>query len=261
MQDDPIAFPHRYTNPLDIEVAGWISAALALGRVDLFKKVTEKILHLMAGQPHDYLMTFNETEERKRFHGISYRFYTSEDIFRLVALISQVVKRYGSVGALLRPLYREEDVDLGPTLSRFVETLRTIDPRTRTAHPFFSSPISGSACKRLNLYFRWMVRHEDGVDFGIWRHLPASKLIIPLDTHVARIAQYLGLTRRKTPDWNMAVEITDYLKKIDPDDPLKFDFSLCHLGISGACPITPDREKCLVCPLLAACRRGCRLTE
>lgn len=97
----------------------------------------------------------------------------------------------------------------------------------------FPFPSKGSPCKRLNLFLRWMVRNGDGVDLGIWDDIPKNKLVIPLDTHISRAANYLSLTNRKNPSWNMAREITEALRKIDPDDPVRFDFSLCHLTMSG----------------------------
>jgi hypothetical protein len=100
--------------------------------------------------------------------------------------------------------------------------------------PFlFPSPASGSACKRLCMFLRWMVRPADGIDLGLWKAIPPRKLIIPVDAHIQRISRFLGLTQRKQADWRMAQEITAALKKFDSDDPVKYDFSLCHIGISG----------------------------
>ena len=109
---------------------------------------------------------------------------------------------------------------------------------------FFPSPSKGSACKRMNLFLRWMIRKRD-IDFGIWKGIPENKLIIPLDTHIAKISRCLGFTKRRSQDWKMAVEITDALKKLDPDDPLKYDFAMCHYGISGLCG--PEFNKCDKC--------------
>ena len=95
----------------------------------------------------------------------------------------------------------------------------------------FPDPEGGSACKRMNMYFRWMIRKNDGIDFGMWKHIPSSILVMPVDVHVARIARMFGLTLRKNPDWKMAEEITKTLKKLDPDDPVKYDFSLCRYGM------------------------------
>ena len=266
VKEDPVELPHRYIDPKEIEIVGWLASALAYGRVDLFKATVEQILALMEGGPDAYLARFDPDRERPRFKGIYYRLNATEDLFCFVYLMSQVVQRFGSVGRLLRSLYREEEEDLGPTLSRFVAAVTAVDLTPiygRNKIPdglrqLLSSPAQGSACKRLNLYLRWMVRPNDGIDFGLWKEIPPAKLIIPLDTHIVRIARYLGLTRRKSPDWKMAKEITESLKAFDPIDPLKYDFGLCHLGISGACPIERDREKCRACPLVAGCRRGRR---
>jgi len=99
---------------------------------------------------------------------------------------------------------------------------------------FFPTPAKGSACKRMNLFLRWMVRDRD-IDFGIWKGIPKNKLVIPLDTHIARISRCLGFTMRRSADWKAAVEITNALKQFDPDDPVKYDFALCHHGIAGMC--------------------------
>ncbi|MBI3804822.1 MAG: TIGR02757 family protein [Nitrospirae bacterium] len=263
---DPIEFPHRYDDPKEIELVGWLASAMAYGRVDLFKAAVEKILALMEGGPYTYLSRFDPKRERRRFEGIYYRLSATEDLLCFIFLMSRVVQRFGSVGDLIRSLYREEEEDLGPTLSRFIEKVTAVDLAPiygKNILPdglrhLLSSPAHGSACKRSNLYLRWMIRPNDGVDFGLWSTIPPSKLIIPLDTHIIRIARYLGLTRRKSPDWKMAKEITESLKTLDPVDPLRYDFPLCHLGISGACPPEKNRSKCQACPLLGACRRGRR---
>lgn len=266
IKDDPVELPHRYTDPREIELVGWLASALAYGRVDLFKAAVEKILALMEGGPYAYLVRFDPDRERPRFKGIYYRLNTSDDLFCFIYMMSRIVQRFGSVGELFRSLYREEEEDLGPTLSRFIAVVSSINSRPiygKKGIPdglrqLLSSPAQGSACKRMNLYLRWMVRPKDGIDFGLWKEIPPGKLIIPLDTHIVRISRYLGLTRRKSPDWKMAKEITESLKEFDPLDPLKYDFGLCHLGISGACPIERDWEKCRTCALLDGCQRGRR---
>jgi uncharacterized protein (TIGR02757 family) len=119
------------------------------------------------------------------------------------------------------------------------------DVRPRGMAQFFPSPVKGSACKRMNLFLRWMVRKKD-IDFGLWKSIPGNKLVIPLDIHIARISQCLGFTRRASADWKAAREITEALKKLDPDDPLKYDFALCHHGISGLCK-SGDDSACKTC--------------
>jgi uncharacterized protein (TIGR02757 family) len=119
---------------------------------------------------------------------------------------------------------------------------------------FFPTPVDGSACKRMNLYLRWMVRPEDGVDCGVWTGVAPSRLVIPLDTHIARISSYIGLTDRKSPGWAMALDITHHLRALDRNDPLRYDFALCHLGIAGDCPRKQDPAKCVKCPIQPVCR-------
>jgi uncharacterized protein (TIGR02757 family) len=166
------------------------------------------------------------------------------------------------MGKMFLSFYRGEDDGIGPTLARWVGAARLELTQscgatmTHGLRHFLPSPLEGSACKRLNLYLRWMVRPDDGVDFGLWPQIPTDRLIIPLDTHICRIGQFLGLTRRKTPDWKMAEEITRSLRAISPDDPVQYDFVLCHMGISGNCPLVGCREKCEACPLRSACHRG-----
>ncbi len=257
IQKDPVEFLHDYTDPKDIEIAGLISAALAYGRVDLFKKITRQILEMAEGHLFDYLSNFSPKQERSRFKGLYYRFSTEEDLFAFIHLISRTIKTYGSIGDCFLSHYQETDEDIGPALTAFVQSLTAsldapVSPGLRYLLP---SPNTGSACKRFNLFLRWMIRPKDGIDFGLWKTIPPAKLIMPLDTHIIRIAQYLRLTTRKSPDWKMAKEITVFLKRCDPEDPLKYDFALCHLGISGACPIELNEEKCQVCLIQNICFR------
>ncbi len=239
-------------------MVAFLAAILAYGRVSLFKPVIEKILALSDGSFYDYLTRFDAVRERPRFKGIYYRFNTTEDLVALIALMSRVIREYETIGALFISLYRAEDDDIGPTLSRFIATLLRLLPAQITPglRHLFPSPEKGSACKRLNLFLRWMIRPNDGIDFGLWPEIPSAKLIIPLDTHIVRIGTYLKLSLRKSPNWKMAKEITKALKHCDPVDPLKYDFPLCHLGISGACPIEMDRDKCHICPLQRVCKRS-----
>jgi uncharacterized protein (TIGR02757 family) len=116
------------------------------------------------------------------------------------------------------------------------------------------SPADGSACKRMNLFLRWMVRPSDGVDSGIWNRVRPNQLVIPLDTHIARISRYIGLTEMKSSGWPTALDITQSLRRLDGADPLRYDFALCHLGIAGDCPRKRDLRKCFDCPIRSICR-------
>ena len=242
LKHDPVEFPRRYSTPADIEVAGFIASCFAYGRVELFKPVIEKILIPGGNRPALFFKNFTLKKDAEHFKGISFRFNKERDILCLIYMLSQTLKKIGSLKNLFYRYYRQGQEDIGEALNSFVDFFLGIDTSAiygRNIKPygltqFFPAPEKGSACKRMNLFLRWMVRTKD-IDLGIWDRIPQSKLIIPLDTHIAKISKCLGLTDRTTPDWKTAKGITQSLKKLDPEDPLKYDFALCHLGISGMC--------------------------
>ncbi|MFO0754307.1 MAG: TIGR02757 family protein [Thermodesulfovibrionales bacterium] len=256
MPFDPIELPHRYTDPGDIEVAGFLSCCLAYGKVGLFKPVLESIFDRMGRRekgPRAFLLRFNAKKQRDLFAGLQYRFNRNEDILALLHVLHRVLSSHGSLKAVFMRHYADGDPTVGGGLAGLVEELLSIDTSAvygENRKPygflqFFPSPAGGSACKRMSLFLRWMVRDKD-IDFGLWKGVPTSKLVIPLDTHIARIARCLGFTKRAAQDWKTAVEITDALKEFDPDDPLKYDFALCHQGIAKVC----TGMRCAECSLL-----------
>lgn len=255
MRHDPIEFPHRYSLSRDIEVAGFISSCFAYGRVDLFRAVLEKIFSRMGGSPFEFLAGFDLKKDAKRFMGIKYRFNENEDILALFFILHEVLKRNASLLKTFMLHYSRHDRDIGRGLTGLISEILRVDAsavygtdiKPRGLRQFLSSPADGSTCKRANLFLRWMIRDKD-IDFGIWKGIPKNKLIIPLDTHIARISRCLGFTARRAPDWKTAVEITEALKKLDPEDPLKYDFALCHHGISGVCR-GQGGESCKACAL------------
>jgi uncharacterized protein (TIGR02757 family) len=210
--------------------------------VDLFKPVVEKLLGLMGESPHDFLLAFDPRRHRKILVGLKYRFNETEDIVSLLHIVGTVLRTHGTIEALFHAHYRNTDLTIAEGLTGMIRECLDADVvgvYGRNEKPpgllqFFPSPEKGSTCKRMNLFLRWMIRDRD-IDFGIWRDIPKGKLIIPLDAHIARISRCLGLTVRKSQDWKMAVEITEALKTLDPQDPLKYDFALCHQGIAGLC--------------------------
>jgi uncharacterized protein (TIGR02757 family) len=251
---DPIEFPHRYSDPRDIEVAGFIAASLAYGKVGLFKPVIEKILGPCGKHPSEFIINFSLNKDSGYLKRVSYRFNKEKDILCLVYILSCVLKEWGTLRKLFSHFQIDCERDIRKALTGFVETLLNIDTSViygTDAKPYglkqmLASPRKGSACKRMNLFLRWMVRNRD-VDLGIWDNIPQNKLIIPLDTHIARISKCLGFTRRKSADWKMAVEVTSLLREFDPEDPLKYDFALCHHGISGSCRGRKDEGTCREC--------------
>jgi uncharacterized protein (TIGR02757 family) len=263
---DPLELVRKYKNPEDQEIAGFISACLALGRAELIRRAAGEALERMGSSPARFVSRFDPGPDSKKFDGFVYRFFRSEDLLLLFYWTHRVVRKHGSLGEFFRSGYLPSDENIGPSLSRFVRGMTGLDvpksmrPALRNGSGlshFLADPADGSACKRLNLYLRWMVR-RDCLDLGIWTGIPASKLIIPLDTHIARLGKKLGLTRRNAPDWKMAVEITESLRRFDPDDPVKYDFALCTVGKLQACPQPPERVKCAQCPLVGHCQEWIR---
>lgn len=249
---DPIELPHRYKKSEDIEIASFIASCLAYGKVKLFKPVIEKILSGMGKSPHSFLMDL-DVRKQKNFITFKYRFNDAKDILCLLFLIRETLKRYSSIEKTFMKHYRNDDPNTGNAIKWLTNEMLSVDTSAvygKNIKPygltqFFPSPEKGSACKRINLFLRWMIRDRD-IDFGIWKDIPKDKLVIPLDTHIARISRCLGFTRRTTSDWKTAVEITEALKILDPEDPLKYDFALCHHGISGLCN-PKDRSSCMEC--------------
>jgi uncharacterized protein (TIGR02757 family) len=173
----------------------------------------------------------------------------------------------GSIGAFFLARYDREAADITPSLIGFTASVLAMDyapvfgggqiPPDSSFPFFFPSPAAGSACKRLCMYLRWMVRPADGIDLGLWKEVSPAKLVIPVDTHIHRIGRSLGLTARRQADWRTAREITAALRLLDPDDPVKYDFSLCHLGISEGCDGTV-KSLCRECPIRELCGKDAR---
>jgi uncharacterized protein (TIGR02757 family) len=265
---DPVELPRRYSDPLDQEVAALFAASLAYGRADVFKPVLTRVLDAMAPSPAAFVRGFAQAPVAGAFRFATYRFNRPADVAALAAAAGDLALRHGSLGARFGALFREEGGGPGalrPALARFAGELRGAPPVARLLRGRGSRglrhllPDAGGpgASKRWNLYLRWMVRGPDAVDLGAWRGLvPPAALVVPLDTHVHRVARCLGLTRRKDASWRTAEEITAALRRVDPEDPVRFDFALCHLGMSGACPARRDPARCAVCPLVEACGGG-----
>jgi uncharacterized protein (TIGR02757 family) len=242
ISSDPIKYPRRYKQARDIEVVGFVSSCLAYGRVNQFMSVIEELLSLMRESPYEFILDFQPQRQWQRFAHIQYRFQTNEDIMALLAVLSEVLKRYHSIENAFKAFYKKDDIKGAIegffqhiiALNSVLADRGIVSPNSKGFLQLFPLPSKGSPCKRMNLFLRWMVRDRD-IDFGIWKGISKSRLIIPLDTHIARISRCLELTKRTTQDWKMAEEITDSLREIDPEDPLKYDFALCHQGIKGIC--------------------------
>lgn len=261
VRGDPVELPHRYRDPQDIEVAALLCAALAYGRVDLFKPRLSALLDELGPSPSAAARDSTPEGLLHRARGFSYRMTDARDVACLLFGAGTILRRRGSLRASFEEHYRALG-SLRGALGAFVSELCAPDftpitgkrdPSRRLKH-LLPHPDRGSACKRLNLFLRWMVRGPDGVDFGLWRGVPAAELVVPLDTHVHRIGRFIGLTRRTDLSWRTAEDVTRRLRALDARDPVRYDFALSHLGISGTCAARKDARRCAGCPLKPICR-------
>ncbi|MFH0733940.1 MAG: TIGR02757 family protein [bacterium] len=231
---DPLEFLHRYNDACDIEISGILSSVFAYGNIKQIILILEKVHKLMGKSPYNFIINFNVDKQKNKFANLYHRFYSSNDIISLFLALQEILLTYGSLKYLFLLYYFETDKNLKNAIYFFNRNITLVinkysEPTTGTKF-MFPDPAKGSACKRLNLFLRWMVR-KDELDFGIWEEISPSKLTIPLDTHIAKISTELKLTTQKIANWKMAEEITQNLKQFDEDDPIKYDFALCHIGM------------------------------
>jgi uncharacterized protein (TIGR02757 family) len=261
IEKDAIRFPLRYADPLDREIAALLAACLAYGRVDLFGPWVGWALERMGPSPSRFVLGFDFAKDGRRFRGFRYRFNRPRDLAAFCLACQRILIRHGSLQAYFLSGFSAGDPDVGPALERFArgflsQDLSPVFPRGRPSRGYrhlFPLPSRGGPCKRLHLFLRWMVRREPP-DFGLWLEVPPARLLVPVDTHVENMSRAIGLTRRKSRSWRMAVEITGRLLRLDPNDPVKYDFALCHKRMSGDCRDRRDRVVCAPCGLRAVCR-------
>lgn len=242
--DDPISIPHQYRERQDIEIAGFFTAIFSWGNRTTIIKKTRELMQLMDNAPYQFVLQHQETDLR-RLLDFKHRTFNATDLLYFIAFFRHHYSHYASLeDAFLRPWEMGAD-GAGPrsvaaaadswqaerALSAFYHYFFSLDempPRTRK---HIASPEKHSSCKRINMFLRWMVRSDgNGVDFGLWSRIPTARLICPLDLHVARVAKKLGLLHRKLSDWQAALELTEQLALLDPNDPTKYDFALFGLG-------------------------------
>lgn len=256
---DPVWIIRRFDRADDREIVGFIASALAFGRVQSVLNSIEGMLAVMGTSPADFVRRFDPARDRDCFKHLVHRWTNGADFAAMVWVLKQMLDRSGSVEAFFAEGLPADAVDVSTALESFSTRALGIDvtpiygrrkPKPGVAY-FFSRPSSGGACKRLNLYLRWMVR-EDQVDMGVWTKVRPGQLIVPLDTHIIRVGKCLKLTTKKSPGWRMAADITASLRALDPQDPVKFDFSICHLGMMNACGFE-KKQGDTRCPLKGAC--------
>jgi uncharacterized protein (TIGR02757 family) len=256
---DPIEIVRRYETPADCEIAGFVAAALAFGNVTAVMASIRDVLGRMGASPAAFVREF--TPDNRTFDGFVHRWTRGRDVAALVWVLRQMLDSAGSIEGFFLEGDDPTSPDVSAGLESFSRRALALDvtpfygrkrPPATGVRYFFSRPSSGGACKRLNLFLRWMVR-RDAVDFGLWTRVSPSRLVVPLDTHIIRLGRCLGLTRYRSPGWRMASDITATLRTMDPADPVRFDFSICHVGMMGNCGFG-EKKRDRDCPFRGVCR-------
>lgn len=228
---DPISIPHRFSKKEDIEISGFFAAILAWGqRKTIINKCIE-LFHLMDNAPHDFLLNHQETD-LKPFLKFKHRTFNDVDTLYFIHFLAEFYRNYDSLEEVFI-LGQNNQLDaMELILVRFHQFFFSLPDSPGRTKKHIATPARKAACKRINMYLRWMVRSDDkGVDFGLWKKISPSQLICPCDLHVDRVGRKLGLITRKQTDWLTAVELTQKLREFDPEDPVKYDFALFGLGI------------------------------
>jgi uncharacterized protein (TIGR02757 family) len=258
---DPIEIVRRYPRIEDREIVAFVAAGLAFGRVASVMQSVEAVCRVLGPHPAAFVGAFDPARHRDPLRHLVHRWTRGPDFVALLWVLRACLERHGSLEAALADGLTPDASTVADALERFSGRAREIDLRPAYGRRlpvrpgvwyFFARPSTGSACKRLNLFLRWMVR-TDRVDPGGWSRIRPSQLIVPLDTHTIRVGRCLGLTSRATPGWAMACDITAALRRFDPDDPVRYDFALCHLSMMGACGWRTSRDH-RQCPLRGHCR-------
>ncbi|MDR0305968.1 MAG: TIGR02757 family protein [Chitinispirillales bacterium] len=232
---DPLVCVHKFRTREEREITGLLASSLAYGRVEIIVRNIETALSLMRAEPLEFVMDIPYREKLNRFDKFKHRFNDGQDVCALLEAAASVRREYGSLEKCFMECTRLSNDGFKGAVELFTCTLKergkAVCGQRRSFEYLLPSPKLGSACKRIVMYLRWMIRKDDGIDLGVWQNIPASSLIMPVDTHVAKIAYGYGFTKRNSADWKMAEEITACLRVFDPDDPVRYDFSICRAGM------------------------------
>lgn len=237
---DPLQFVRQQRSDADREVVGLVASGLAFGTVAQIKRSIAAVLEALGPRPAEAVAELDPRDAAERLRGFRHRWLDGRDVAGLLFLVGRMRQSHGSIEAFFAEGLSPDDADVGPALASFARRALALGhggvygrgrlPARAGVRYFFPSPEQGSACKRLNLYLRWMAR-RDGVDLGVWRRPDPSQLVLPLDAHTYAIARRVRLTRYRSPGWAMALDITRRLRRFDPEDPVKYDFAFHRMGL------------------------------
>jgi len=233
IKDDPIQIPHRFTKLQDVEIMGFWTAVLAWGQRKTIINKANELVELMDGAPHDFMVNHSE-KDRKRFLDFKHRTFQATDTLYFLEFLQHFYKNNNTLETAFSQFINENDETIEKALIGFHDLFFSLDVAPQRTRKHIATPARKSTCKRLNMFLRWMVRNDDkGVDFGLWKAIKPSQLLIPLDVHVERVGRRLGVLTRKQRDWKAVLELTENLRQYDPEDPVKYDFALFGMGVVG----------------------------
>ncbi|HHM20810.1 MAG TPA: TIGR02757 family protein [Bacteroidetes bacterium] len=231
IENDPISIPHRFSKKQDIEISAFWTAMLAWGqRKTIINKATE-LFGLMDNAPFDFIKNHRE-KDRQRFMAFKHRTFQPLDTLYFLTFLQWFYQKNDSLEKAFCENIKPNAQHTGAGIDHFHRLFFSLPHAPKRTRKHVASPTTKSTCKRLNMFLRWMVRSDDkGVDFGLWKNIKPSQLLIPLDVHVDRVARRLGLLTRRQTDWPAVLELTENLRSFDPADPVKYDFALFGLGV------------------------------
>ncbi len=225
--NDPICIPHSFSKKQDIEIAGFWAATLAWGQRKTIINKSKELCELMGNQPHEFILN-HKPKDRKKFAEFKHRTFQAPDTFYFLEFFQWYYRNHDS----LEDAFFAETSEVKSGIDNFRTLFFSLAPEKIRTEKHVASPSRGSTCKRINMFLRWMVRKDaQGVDFGIWNKVKMADLMMPLDVHVSRVGKQLGLLKRKQNDWKAVEELTAELRKLDPADPVKYDFALFSIGV------------------------------
>ena len=239
IKNDPVSVPHLFSKKQDIEIAGFFAAIFSWGNRTTIIQKSKELMQLMDNVPYDFCLD-HSPKELKKLTGFTHRTFNATDLLYFIDFFKDHYSKNKSLETAFiphpQPLSINGEGSNTPNVEdalkyfhHYFFSLEHVPSRTKK---HIATPERKSSCKRLNMFLRWMVRHDDkGVDFGIWKNISPSQLICPIDLHVSRVAKHLGILKRKQTDWQAALELTEYLRALDKNDPVKYDFALFGLGV------------------------------
>ena len=231
IKDDPVCVPHLFTKKQDIEIAGFFAAIFAWGNRTTIIQKSKQLMQFMEMKPHEFCIHHDVTD-LKRLLEFKHRTFNATDLLYFIEFLKFHYSKNNSLESAFTSCMDNKDLTVENGLSGFYEYFFSLPDVPLRTKKHIAAPERNSACKRLNMFLRWMVRKDDkGVDFGIWKNISPLQLICPIDVHVARVARHFKLLKRKQTDWQAALELTGNLRELDRKDPVKYDFALFGLGV------------------------------